>query len=238
MKKIWNFPKALLFDLDGVLIDSEPLHGQAWKETASLFDLHLTSDQLKLLQGRRRIDCANKLVELISNTVTTEELLSLHKPISRRLLINAKAMSGSESLVKRCHKNNIPIALVTSSSSESLQIKTSHHKWMNLFSIKVLGDESLLTQGKPAPDPYLLAAKKLNIAPQECWAIEDSISGVSSALMAGCFVLCLKEKSDQQDERRFCEADKNNLKPINHLKEIEQMLEEFKLIKSTDNEFR
>jgi len=42
MKKNWNFPKAFLFDLDGVLIDSEPLHGQAWKETAALFDLNLT----------------------------------------------------------------------------------------------------------------------------------------------------------------------------------------------------
>ena len=47
MKKNWNFPKAFLFDLDGVLIDSEPLHGQAWKETAALFDLNLSHGQLK-----------------------------------------------------------------------------------------------------------------------------------------------------------------------------------------------
>ena len=49
MKKDWNFPKAFLFDLDGVLIDSEPLHGLAWKETAALFDLDLNYTQLKLL---------------------------------------------------------------------------------------------------------------------------------------------------------------------------------------------
>ena len=60
MKKNWNFPKALLFDLDGVLIDSEPLHGQAWKETAALLNLNLTYNQLKLLRGKRRIDCANE----------------------------------------------------------------------------------------------------------------------------------------------------------------------------------
>ena len=63
---------------------------------------------------------------------------------------------------------------------------------MKLFSIYVLGDDKSLKKGKPAPDPYLLAAKKLNIAPQECWAVEDSISGVTSALRAGCFVLFLK----------------------------------------------
>ena len=225
MKKNWNFPKAFLFDLDGVLIDSEPLHGQAWKQTASLFDLNLTDEQLKLLRGRRRIDCATKLVELIPKKVKTEELLALHKPISRRLILNAKAMPGSESLIKRCHKNNIPIALVTSSSAESLKIKTAHHKWMNLFSVKVLGDDKLLTQGKPAPDPYLLAAEKLNVAPQECWAVEDSISGVSSALNAGCFVLFLKETRNKTSKNEFFEQDKN-LKKINHLKEIEQMLDE------------
>ena len=225
MKKNWNFPKAFLFDLDGVLIDSEPLHGQAWKQTASLFDLNLTDEQLKLLRGRRRIDCANKLVELIPKKVKTEELLALHKPISRRLILNAKAMPGSESLIKRCHINNIPIALVTSSSAESLKIKTAHHKWMNLFSVKVLGDDKLLTQGKPAPDPYLLAAEKLNVAPQGCWAVEDSISGVSSALKAGCFVLFLKETRNKTSKNELFEQDKN-LKKINHLKEIEQMLDE------------
>ena len=226
MKKNWDFPKAFLFDLDGVLINSEPLHGQAWKETASFFDLNLTQSQLKLLRGRRRIDCANELVKMISMDVRTEELLALHKPISRKLILTAQAMPGGESLVKRCHKENIPMALVTSSSHESVEIKTAPHKWMNLFSIRVLGDDKLLKKGKPAPDPYLLAAKKLNIAPKECWAVEDSISGVSSALEAGCFVFFLKENSDAQQKKEFFEQSKN-LNEINHLKEIEKILSDY-----------
>ncbi len=230
MNKNWDFPKAFLFDLDGVLIDSEPLHGQAWKETAALFDLNLTHSELKLLRGRRRIDCANELVKLIPKTVKTEDVLKLHKPISRRLILTAQAMSGSESLIKRCHKKNIPMALVTSSSSESLKIKTEHHKWMNLFSTMVLGDDKSLAKGKPAPDPYILAAKKLNIAPQKCWAVEDSISGTSSALKAGCFVLFLKENNNEILEKEFFQ-NKNNLKIINHLKEIEQMLNEYQINK-------
>ena len=226
MKKDWDFPKAFLFDLDGVLIDSEHLHGQAWKETSALFDLNLTYSQLKLLRGRRRIDCANELVELIPKAVKTEDILKRHKPISQRLMLTAKAMPGSESLIKMCHQNNIPMALVTSSSSESLKVKTAHHKWMNLIPIKVLGDDKLLKKGKPAPDPYLLAADKLNVSPQECWAVEDSISGVSSALKAGCFVLFLKEQSDEQSDKDFSE-DKNTLKKINHLNEIEKMLTDY-----------
>ena len=223
MKKNWKLPKAVLFDLDGVLIDSEPLHGQAWKETAALFDLNLTSSQLKLLRGRRRIDCANELVKLIPKEVSTEEVLILHKPISKRLILTAQPMQGSESLIKRCHRNNIPMALVTSSSSESLKIKTAHHKWMNLFSVKVLGDDKLLVKGKPAPDPYLLAAQKLNLDPQECWAVEDSISGVTSALKAGCNVFFLKETNDELTKKNFSEEDKH-LKQIKNLKEIEEIL--------------
>ena len=226
MKKTWDFPKAILFDLDGVLIDSEPLHGQAWKETAALFDLNLTYGQLKLLKGRRRIDCANELVKLIHQEVKTEELLDLHKPISRKLILKAQAMPGSESLVKTCHLNDIPMALVTSSSFESFQIKTAPHKWMNLFSIKILGDDKLLAKGKPAPDPYLLAAEKLKITPHDCWAVEDSISGVTSALDAGCFVFFLKDQREEFKKKEIFDQH-INLKPITHLKEINQILNEF-----------
>ncbi len=225
MNKTRDFPKAFLFDLDGVLIDSEPLHGQAWKETAAQFDLNLTYNQIKLLKGRRRIDCANEIVKLIPKTIKTEDVLRIHKPISKRFMLAAQAMPGSESLVKTCHQNNIPMALVTSSSSESLKIKTARHKWVDLFSIKVLGDDKLLAKGKPAPDPYLLAAEKLNIAPQECWAVEDSIAGVSSALKAGCFVFFLKESSDEITKNEIFEQDRN-LKKVHHLNEIEQILDE------------
>ena len=135
-------------------------------------------------------------------------------------------MEGGENLVKRCHKDNIPMALVTSSSFESFQIKTAPHKWINLFSVIVLGDDKLLVKGKPAPDPYLLAAEKLNLAPQDCWAVEDSIAGVSSALEAGCFVFFLKEKHDQIKKKEILDQT-INLKQISHLKEIEQILSEY-----------
>jgi len=226
MKKNLNFPKAVLFDLDGVLIDSEPLHGKAWKETSALFNLNLTHGQLKLLRGKRRVDCANELVKLISKGVKAEDLLKLHKPISRQLILTAQAMQGGESLIKKCSEKNIPMALVSSSSRESFQIKSAPHKWMNLFSVMVLGDDKLLNKGKPAPDPYLLAAEKLNINPQECWAVEDSISGVSSALEAGCFVFFLKDRRDETKDKEVFDQNKN-LKQINYLLEIEQILNAF-----------
>ena len=222
MNKNWDFPKALLFDLDGVLIDSEPLHGKAWEETAAQFDLNLTYGQIKLLRGRRRIDCAQEIIKLAPKPVDIDELLKVHKPISKRLMLSAKAMPGSEGLVRWCHANNLPIALVTSSSYESLQVKKSPHNWINLFSITVLGDDKLLNKGKPAPDPYLLAAQKLNVEPKECWVVEDSISGVTSAVNAECNVFFLKEKGDKR-KYNFSNADKN-LREIEHLNVVEEIL--------------
>ena len=67
---------------------------------------------------------------------------------------------------------------------------------------------------------------RLNIAPQECWAVEDSIAGVSSALEAGCYVFFLKEQSEELPKKR--DLDQHiNLKQITHLKEIEQLLNEY-----------
>ncbi len=127
-------------------------------------------------------------------------------------------MPGAEKLVNYCFRNNIPMALVTSSSKESVSIKTSNHPWLEILNIRVLGDDRALKEGKPSPEPYLLAAKKLNVNPYECWAMEDSSSGTESALKAGCQVWVLCEQHFQKDD----EIDFLNENPIhiNHLNEV------------------
>ena len=190
-------PKGLLFDLDGVLLDTEPLHGQAWTKTAASFGTELNNDQLKLLQGRRRHDCALLVKNWIKKTIEIEDVLKVHQPISKEFLTKATAMPGAESLVTWCNENNFPIGLVTSSSSVSVKVKTSPHPWLSLFLIRVQGDDPSLSAGKPNPDPYLLGAKKLNLRTNECWAIEDSLSGTKSAYKAGCKVFVLRNNSNE-----------------------------------------
>ena len=221
-------PEALLFDLDGVLLDTEPLHGKAWKRTAAFFQTNLTIDQLKLLQGRRRNDCAQQLSRWISQPISIDEILRVHQPFSKELLKQANAMPGAEKLVNWCVKYKIPIALITSSTSTSVTTKTSPHPWMDFFLIRVQGDDPSLNEGKPSPEPYLLGAKKLQANPKRCWAIEDSISGTQSAIAAGCQVWVLKNDSNK------------NLKNINqlnpshdpiHIDHLNDLLKELKTFK-------
>ena len=214
-------PKACLFDLDGVLIDSEPLHGKAWTLTAKTFNFNLTGNQLKLLQGRTRVDCAKLLQDWIGKSINFKELIDIHQPISRKMLSEAKPMPGAKVLVEWCYQNRIPLALVTSSSNESMRNKIKPHPWIELIPTKIVGDHALLSKGKPSPDPYLLASQELNVDPKDCWVIEDSISGTQSANAAGCTVWVLNNEGEEIKNTTSSSR-------VKHIKHLVDLLKELK----------
>ena len=78
------------------------------------------------------------------------------------------------------------MALVTSSSNDSFKIKSSVNPWLNLFEIKILGDDKFISAGKPSPEPYQRALKLLGVDPDKTWVIEDSYAGSVSGLKAEC----------------------------------------------------
>ncbi len=223
-----DLPKACLFDLDGVLLDTEGLHSQAWSKAAEFYETKLSKAQLNVLKGRRRVECAEQIVKWLKNEITAKEFLDCHKPISESLLSQAKAMGGAHDLVQWCHKNNMPMALVTSSTAKSVDLKTRCHEWLELIRTRVEGDDKELEHGKPQPDPFLLAAKRLDVNPKSCWVIEDSLSGIKSGLTAGCVVWALGNSNieikgmDNIDSR----------KRIFYISELEKLLSVLKNINS------
>ena len=185
-------PRGCLFDLDGLLLDTEPLHAQAWREAAAAFGRPLSEAELLELRGRRRQDNGEQVRRWIAAAghapPSCEELLAVQQPIARRLLPDAQPMPGAQELLARCSALHIPTALVTSSSRASLAIKTAGHPWLAAMAPVILGDDPELEAGKPAPDPFLLAARRLGVEARECWAFEDSPAGAQSAAAAGCRV--------------------------------------------------
>ncbi len=188
-----SFPAACLFDLDGVLLDTEPLHAQAWSQTAAVFATSLSTSQLSMLKGRRRLDCAQLVNNWLNTPVGIEQLLAVRQPIAKHLLGQAKAMPGAEELVRWCYDHRLPMAMASSSTADAVAFKSIHHSWLAQIQTRVLGDDLSLTAGKPAPDPYLLAARRLAVKPTACWALEDSQAGTQAALAAGCHVWVLSE---------------------------------------------
>ncbi|MEB3331181.1 MAG: HAD family phosphatase [Synechococcaceae cyanobacterium] len=185
-------PSACLFDLDGLLLDTEPSHARAWSEAAAQFGLQLTPEQLRQLRGRRRLDCAGQVLDWLHQAgaarLTSSELLAVRQPIAEALLVQAPSMPGAEALVRRCQALGIPMALATSSSGDAVALKAGPHPWLTLIETRVHGDDPQLTAGKPAPDSFLLAAERLGVDPADCWAFEDSPAGAMAAAAAGCRV--------------------------------------------------
>lgn len=186
------FPAACLFDLDGLLLDTEPLHAQAWQQASERFGCQLSGQQLLALRGRRRPDCAAQVIAWIQEaggqTPSSEALLAVRQPIAEALLIHAQPTPGAVDLVQRCVELAIPIALATSSSRAAVTLKTAPHLWLETIKTRVHGDDPALAAGKPAPDVFLLAAQRLGVAPEQSWAFEDSPAGAQAARAAGCRV--------------------------------------------------
>ena len=187
-----ELPAACLFDLDGLLLDTEPLHAEAWQRTSSHFGRPLNDSELLSLRGRRRLDCAEQVRRWIRETGLTvpdgEALLAVRQPIAEALMLQAPPMAGARSLLERCAALQIPMALATSSSSAAVAHKSTPHPWLELITVRVHGDDPALRAGKPEPDVFLLAAERLGIAAELCWAFEDSPAGATAAVRAGCRV--------------------------------------------------
>ncbi len=185
-------PAACLFDLDGLLLDTEPLHARAWQEAATHFGRVLAADELMALRGRRRHDCADQVRQWIADaggpSLSREELLAVRQPIAEALLPTAAPMPGARELVQRCAELAVPMALATSSSRAAVALKAAPHPWLAPITVRVHGDDPELGAGKPAPDVFLLAAARLGVEAGDCWAFEDSPAGARSALAAGCRV--------------------------------------------------
>jgi HAD superfamily hydrolase (TIGR01509 family) len=200
-------PAACLFDLDGLLLDTEPLHAEAWQQASSHFGRVLEAEELLALRGRRRHDCADQVRQWIGGSgaaavPSREALLAVRQPIAEALLIHAAPMPGALELVRHCQALEIPMALATSSSKAAVELKAAPHPWLACISVRVHGDDPLLQRGKPAPDVFLLAAERLGVDPNLCWAFEDSPAGVQAARAAGCRVHVLPPNHLSSQQRQ------------------------------------
>ena len=187
-------PAAVLFDMDGTIVDTEPywiasefevveMHGGAWSiEHAKAvvgFDL---LDAARYIATNGGIDVApHDIVEMLLDRVVAR----LREAVPWR--------PGARELLAAVVSAGIPTALVTMSwrrfADEVVRCLPA-----GSFTATVVGDE--VTEGKPHPEPYLLAASKLGVDPRECVAIEDSPTGVRSALAAGCRVIAVPHVVD------------------------------------------
>ncbi len=176
--------KAVIFDMDGVIVDSEHLHVLAEKEVLARHKINITEDDLYPLKGKTSSDIFFSILSKHNVKHVTPEQLAEEKTA---LYIKSapqeiQLFEGFMDLLTHLHQK-YKIALTTSSNKQLQKLVFDKFNLYHLFEVVVTGD--LVKNGKPHPEPYLLTIQKLGINPAEAIVIEDSDTGVTSAKNAG-----------------------------------------------------
>jgi HAD superfamily hydrolase (TIGR01509 family) len=193
---------AFIFDLDGVMVDTEPISRQAWHIILKDFDLDLDKETYHGIIGRRSDESAQIIKSSLGLSVDASELVRRKKKALNRLLSrDIPIMPGLGRLVERLSDAGIAWAVATSSPRRYAQDILTRIGLLQECSVLAGGDEVL--RGKPEPDIYLLAAERLGVLPQGCLALEDSLPGCQAAIAAGMVTLAVTNGQTKRSEFGF-----------------------------------
>ncbi|MFH0832450.1 MAG: HAD family phosphatase [Candidatus Aenigmatarchaeota archaeon] len=181
--------KAAIFDMDGLLIDSEPMHFAAWKSVYENHGLTLTEDEYPQFVGTGDITVGIYAASRFKLAINPENLVEEKKRIYLDLIKGIKFVEGAVPLIKSFRSNKIKTAIATSYWRNIIDSIMKPNGYGELFDLVVCGDD--VKEVKPSPEIYILAAKKLAVEPRECIALEDSRSGVLAAKAAGIFCVAI-----------------------------------------------
>ncbi len=180
---------AVIFDMDGVVIDNNPFHKLAWRSFSENYGVKLSEEEIsEHIFGRVSRDTLEYIFRrtLIDKEIDqyVEEKEKIYRQAYRD---HIKPVRGLLPLLTDLQKNMVPMALATSAPSDNVEFIFSHLPLSTYFRFTL--DASDITNGKPDPEIYLKTIKRLGIPAERCLVFEDSIAGVKAALRAGARVI-------------------------------------------------
>ncbi|MBV2367003.1 HAD family hydrolase [Streptomonospora nanhaiensis] len=184
--------QAVLFDMDGTLIDSESLWGRAESATVAALGGEWTHEDHRRNIGGASAQVARYILDLTGADAPPEEVAArMQAEFARALDDGAPLRPGAKELVALVAESGLPSALVTS-TRRALVERAIGAIGLDSFDLSVAGDE--VEANKPDPAPYLTAARLLGVDPAACVAFEDSAVGVASAMAAGCVTVAVPDQ--------------------------------------------
>jgi HAD superfamily hydrolase (TIGR01509 family) len=184
--------QALIFDMDGVLVDSEPLFLKAINNLLLKESAEPVTDEenQNTLIGTTVEETWRRLIEMRSLPESLQSYLGKYD-LAVKAVLQAELIPrpGVRSLIETCSQRKLPKAVASSSLRSWVHLKLETLGFQDSFEVVLGGDD--VTRGKPEPDIYLLAADRLNIPPARCIAIEDSPVGIAAAVSAGIYTVAV-----------------------------------------------
>ncbi|MEM9341700.1 MAG: HAD family phosphatase [Pseudomonadota bacterium] len=183
-------PGLVIFDFDGVLVDSEPLSLETLSKTFADFGVILSPDEVGArLLGKSIKQTAAEISQLTGNPVTVDLVAQRwYGRLFDRFRQELKPVAGMEALLDHLTTLGIPFCIASGASMERLQVALDVTGLASRFTGKVFSADSV-ANGKPAPDIFLKAARDLSVPPADCLVIEDAPAGTQGAIAAGMRVL-------------------------------------------------
>ena len=193
---------ALVFDMDGLMLDTEPIYRASWQRTAAELGWEITDEGYEIFLGRRTEDAEAELARRFGPTFPIDRFhdrwpILWHEIAAEGLVVKP----GTHALLDLADAHRLPLALATS-TARPLAVRTLGYGKLTAerFQVMVTGDQ--IAHGKPAPDIYLEAARRLGVAPERCAAFEDSDAGTLSASRAGMTTFQVPDMKPPSPEAR------------------------------------
>ena len=197
--------KAIIFDMDGVLIDSEPLYMEQERCSYARYGITLDHAELSRFVGTTQRYMWSAIKNDYGLTEPLDYLMAQHhQQLMKRLTTEPLlAVPGVLALLRHLNKAGIPCAVASSSPRELVDVILRKTQVLTFFSAVVCGDD--VTRSKPDPEIFLLAAKRLDVAPESCIVIEDSHHGVAAAKAAA--MRCIGFQNPNSGQQNLTAAD-------------------------------
>jgi beta-phosphoglucomutase family hydrolase len=218
--------KALIFDMDGVLVNTEPHHIFLEKKLFAGLKLNITEEEHNTYMGKANDVMWRELIQKYNLPYKVQELAERNKKEIIKYFSEMKEielMPGIIDILEKLYQKRIPMAVASSSVAETIEIILSRTGLRKYFLYRV--NSGLVKRSKPAPDIFLYTADLLSVKPEQCMVIEDSENGIKAAKAAGMFCVAYTGKSSGSQDQSLadeCIDDFSQLKAI--LQKISDLL--------------
>ena len=198
--------KAIIFDMDGVLVNSEPLHRKAYFNMFEEFNLNVSNRLYESFTGKSTSAICKELCEIFDLSISHEKLMLSKRKHFKTIFDNDpefQMIDGALSLIKNYFFNNLTLILASSASMTNINRVFKKFDLDKFFKAKISGAD--LKESKPNPEIFIKAAKLSGFNKSECIVIEDSTNGIIASKSAGIY--CIGYNSPNSKNQNYDKAD-------------------------------